>query len=1010
MPLYKVTKQDIEEWENNNINDLITDTNSLDNLEAQWNKWNQMTYKQRRVSDWEAQKIYNMSNKEYYESIKSKLLKNDETIVPIITESYILNNNDLVLNINNWKREKNHNILYVTGLSGSGKTTLAEEYERKYNAEMFEIDGIEYNYDSSKSKLLSLAKDKFPDYEKRLESKWKDSDKEIKVNDIKTVYKFIINTMHSKPDTLFIIEGVQLFELIDIDSLKNNPIIIKGTSVLKSIEQRFKRNNNSKINWIEELKNEFPQLVSWYLDSEKMLKKFKNNMKKSNNEATITINTSTPIKGLKILHNKDNIEQALKWQSDSLIYIITPQPTQLELNELWIKWNQMILKNRRVSDWKAIEIFGIDNKTHYEYLKSRFLENDNTDVDLDDSTEDNIIPDTSKDDESIKDYVNSINRECAKVNPNTLKIASMCMDLSKISYNTLSEKVLINRTIDNSIEALRDNFGMAYYNDTIGNNLPYFTPDELIDMGVYQNNTDNLYSTIPDNAVITDMTSTNKWFQEYQSFMMGYTTESYHNNIINWIYKLNELYLDFDNIKQSGDIDRINARKQSILELVWNPEIDFSNKTRAKVTKKMKSIIERKTTMNIIDISPLVDNNIPSTITEAVDESTNSLYPVFIVLVYTGSAFGKLIVKYTGATYSHSAIGFEPDLQRLYSYNLSKVYNSGLSFESLEQYKKDNDMAKLAVFAMFVTKKDLSKLKSRLDYFIANMEHTKYSVQNIFGILTNHPVNINLKMICSQFVDSMLKSIDINITGKDSALTVPNDFANVINPRVYKIFEGDAKAYDVNKVKRTLSSLQKNVRYIKESHINIINEDGYIESMCRSISDIDSLLSLNEKSDMLTGKAKYIYEEFIKPRLEIKPVRETKEFPIQFDDNGNLLIQKYKKLDFEAEYAQSHKLLVAYEKDKNLEGVKYELSKLWFMNNILQSKLYKSKDINKDTINKARAKILNDFNKYISFVNQNEENFNFISYYDETPFSDVKIKVNRSTLKYTGQFIKQILL
>ncbi|MCK9198935.1 MAG: hypothetical protein M0P49_04965, partial [Bacilli bacterium] len=59
---------------------------------------------------------------------------------------------------------------------------------------------------------------------------------------------------------------------------------------------------------------------------------------------------------------------------------------------------------------------------------------------------------------------------------------------------------------------------------------------------------------------------------------------------------------------------------------------------------------------------------------------------------------------------------------------------------------------------------------------------------------------------------------------------------------------------------------------------------------------------------------------------------------------------------------------------------------------------------------KARAKILNDFNKYLKVVLKDDVEFNFTEYYNDSPFSDATTKINASTLKYSGDLIKSILL
>ena len=149
---------------------------------------------------------------------------------------------------------------------------------------------------------------------------------------------------------------------------------------------------------------------------------------------------------------------------------------------------------------------------------------------------------------------------------------------------------------------------------------------------------------------------------------------------------------------------------------------------------------------------------------------------------------------------------------------------------------------------------------------------------------------------------------------------------------------------------------------------------------------------------------------FLKVNNNIKEsvITEAKDFPIQFDNSGNLLIAKSGDVDFEEEYSDSHKLLLAYEKSNNLNGMKYELCKLWYLNSLIERKIYAKGDKSKD-LYKVRARILNDFNKYLAIVNEQDKGFNFREYYSKTPFDDATIKVRSSTIKHTAAYIKNIL-
>ena len=47
-----------------------------------------------------------------------------------------------------------------------------------------------------------------------------------------------------------------------------------NTSMVKSLIQRMKRGGDGKILWKEELSNDFPGLLKWYIKDEKTFKEF----------------------------------------------------------------------------------------------------------------------------------------------------------------------------------------------------------------------------------------------------------------------------------------------------------------------------------------------------------------------------------------------------------------------------------------------------------------------------------------------------------------------------------------------------------------------------------------------------------------------------------------------------------------------------------------------------------------------------------------------------------------
>lgn len=353
--------------------------------------------------------------------------------------------------------------------------------------------------------------------------------------------------------------------------------------------------------------------------------------------------------------------------------------------------------------------------------------------------------------------------------------------------------------------------------------------------------------------------------------------------------------------------------------------------------------------------------------TNNIHESANEteLYPVYIVTSYTDTKFGKIIRKASDCYYTHAAISFESDLHEMYSFgNSGTLSNSklgGMTCESLNDYINTSKNAVILVSVVFVKEKDYKKLLAFFDEYLNNSRNTRYSYSNLFNVLKNKPISNtpSLSYICSQFVDSLFKFISIDMTDKPSNLVTPEDIANLHNvkPTVYKLFEGKAIDYNVNRIEKILDKMYSKAKPIKEA----------------------TLL-------------------------------EAKEFPIQFNDEGDLLISKKEKIDFLAEYNKSKKLRQSYVKYKNLEGLKYECCKMWYINTILM-KLLDDKNLSysdREDYNNYRSKILTEFSQYLKEIQKIDKSFNFGSFYETTPFSNTKIKINGSTIKYTTKLMKFI--
>ena len=486
---------------------------------------------------------------------------------------------------------------------------------------------------------------------------------------------------------------------------------------------------------------------------------------------------------------------------------------------------------------------------------------------------------------------------------------------------------------------------------------PALPPDELLDLGVFSD--DNYYAEYK--ALKIDENYCSKdWFDAYQKMCVGIYTEEtdiiMKARHVKLMELCNELSKDPNN----------NQLKQYILELGWNPELPYTSGNRALVSRNTRNKLNRfYNEFSFINVEGIEDI---SYIDEEVDEDS-ALYPVYIVLLSSKTAFGKMIKKATNSIWTHGAISFDSKLDKIYSYA-----RDGFVFENLDIYGKDS---KLSVNVIFLNKKDYIKMKSRLDYFIANKKHTRYGFDNLLNVLTGKIKNHDLNLICTEFVDKLFKYIGIDLTHKSSNLVTPEDFSKTVkrNKKIYTVYNGFTGNYNKTKVDQRIAKLKASGRVFREL---------FTDKLCDSIIE----------------------------KYTITPIVEVKEFPVQFDKEGNLLIKNIKKINFNEEYNKSHKLLREYEKTGNIDGMKYEISKLWFMYHLLEKYRHEKRltKVELKVVNDSRARIFNDFQKYLRIIQSKEKDFNFNEYYENSPFSDSAYKFNASTIKYTKDFIKSLII
>lgn len=214
--------------------------------------------------------------------------------------------------------------------------------------------------------------------------------------------------------------------------------------------------------------------------------------------------------------------------------------------------------------------------------------------------------------------------------------------------------------------------------------------------------------------------------------------------------------------------------------------------------------------------------------------------------------------------------------------------------------------------------------------------------------------------------------------------------------KVYKnIYEG--KSYD----KKAILDWMSNVRYLSLEYTRT-QSDEYKQALLEF--GWNPYMEFNATN---MTKAHNRANTLLHRSMTAKLLQE-KGIGFEFDNKGNLFVKNFlKNKNYQAIYMESHRLLMEYDRAKNTEAMKYELAKMYYLNLKITEDLTKQDRTKKDKeLVKIRARVLNDFHKYLKVVLKNDKQFNFSNYYQRSEFCDDSFVITAPTLKHAGKYAK----
>lgn len=156
---------------------------------------------------------------------------------------------------------------------------------------------------------------------------------------------------------------------------------------------------------------------------------------------------------------------------------------------------------------------------------------------------------------------------------------------------------------------------------------------------------------------------------------------------------------------------------------------------------------------------------------------------IYILLTRSGTFLSNLVYLFTGDSFTHASISFDPSLQPLYSSarkNGETMFPAGPCREYFHRgfYKKHRHIP-CALYALNVSQEHYDQAKQEMDRIISRSDEYHFNILGLFLCHLNIPMRRRKKFFCSQFVAEILQRSNALSLPKVPSLMRPMDYTHL---------------------------------------------------------------------------------------------------------------------------------------------------------------------------------------------------------------------------------------
>ena len=165
---------------------------------------------------------------------------------------------------------------------------------------------------------------------------------------------------------------------------------------------------------------------------------------------------------------------------------------------------------------------------------------------------------------------------------------------------------------------------------------------------------------------------------------------------------------------------------------------------------------------------------------------------IYILLTRSGTLLSGAISLFTGDSYTHVSLAFDPELRSLCSFarrNAAFPLPAGLVRESLrEGYFCRHGEMPCALYALPVSRSAYGKARRKVEKMLENRLDYRYSIKGLALCKLGIEEEREGHYFCSQFVGEVLEDSGVCALPKPPSLMRPQDYASLPGARC--VFEG----------------------------------------------------------------------------------------------------------------------------------------------------------------------------------------------------------------------------